>query len=407
MTHKHAPAWITGVGALSCLGASFEDTAAGLRSGRSGIRTIEDFDVSQHPCQMAGQVLHTPRPYWISVDEFNAMLRLERCVLYCVGEALHDAGLWECRHSLRIGLALGIGAEWTQTWDEDSTRGGARLYRPELDREGILRRVVRRVGISGPAMAVAAACASGNHSLRHGKTWLEMGLVDVCIAGACDMGVTRFSMAAFGNLRALSRRNDSPAEALRPFDRARDGMVLGEGGGMFVLERAADAERRGATPYAQMAGAGLTSDAYHMVIPANDGHQASQAMQAALYEAGVRPDEIDYLNAHATGTPVGDVVEIRAIREALGPVADSIPISATKSMTGHLLSAAAAVEAVACIVAIRDQVIPPTINLQDIDPDCRMNHVANVGRPHPVRVALSNSFGFGGNNTALVLRAVA
>jgi 3-oxoacyl-[acyl-carrier-protein] synthase II len=300
-----------------------------------------------------------------------------------------------------------VGAEWSETWDADVARGGERIWRPELDRRSVLGQVVKDLEIVGPTTNVSAACASGNHALALGREWLAMGLVDVCLAGACDIGITPFSLAGFGNLRALSRRNDIPHQALRPFDRARDGMVLGEGGALFVLERADDARRRGVSPYAEVAGCGARSDSYHMVIPAADPTAAVQALKRALADAEVEVNEIDYINAHATGTPVGDVCETRVLHEALGANALTTPISSTKSMTGHLLSAAAAIEALVCLATIKHGVLPATLNLDDIDPACDLCHVPNQPREQKVRVAVSNSFGFGGNNTSLVLRAVA
>ncbi len=407
MKRDHQSVWITGVGALSSLGTNFAETAAGLVAGRSGIRRVENFDISQHPCQMAGQVLEVPCPAGFEAQAFAGLNRLEQCALHCGAEALRDSGLWERRQASRIGIVLGLGSEWSEVWEQDVARHGQRLYRPELDQESIGPRLERHLSISGPTLSVAAACASGNHAIEQARQWLALGLVDVCLAGGCDMGVSPFSLGAFGNLRALSRRNDAPAQALRPFDAYRDGMVLGEGGAMFVLEHGASARRRGATPYAEVAGCGSSSDAHHMVIPAPSGEQAAIALRAAMAEARIEPHEIDYINAHATGTPVGDLVETQVLCQALGECARTIPISSTKSMTGHMLSAAAAVEAVACLIALRDHVIPPTINLDEVDPRCELNHVANVAREQRVRMALSNSFGFGGNNTTLILRAVA
>jgi 3-oxoacyl-[acyl-carrier-protein] synthase II len=215
------------------------------------------------------------------------------------------------------------------------------------------------------------------------------------------------SLAGFGNLRALSRRNDDPAKASRPFDRDRDGFVMGEGGAMFVLEPADAARRRGARPYAEIAGFGASSDAFHMIIPSSDPEPAARALRASLADAAVNPDQIDYLNAHATSTPVGDRAEARVLQMVLGEAIRDVAVSSTKSMTGHLLSAASAVEALACIVAFDRQAIPPTINLDDPDPECDLCHVPHQARPQRVRVAVSNSFGFGGSNACLVLRKVA
>jgi 3-oxoacyl-[acyl-carrier-protein] synthase II len=264
----------------------------------------------------------------------------------------------------------------------------------------------RKLRLSGPALSVAAACASGNYALAQARRWLELGWVDVCLAGACDAGVTALGLAGFGNLRALSRRNDQPQAASRPFDRDRDGFVLGEGGTVFVLEPAESARRRAAHVYAEVAGCGASSDAHNMVIPSPDAEPATAAMQQALADAEVEAADIDYINAHATSTPVGDIAETRVLEAVLGTAVRKVPVSSTKSMTGHCLTAAAAVEALACVIAMQRRTLPPTINLEHPDPECDICHVANEARPGAVRVAVSNSFGFGGSNTCLVLKAV-
>jgi 3-oxoacyl-[acyl-carrier-protein] synthase II len=255
-------------------------------------------------------------------------------------------------------------------------------------------------------VSVSAACASGNVALAQARHWLELGWVDVCLAGACDMAVRPMSLAGFGNLRALSRRNNEPQAASRPFDRHRDGFVLGEGGAVFVLESAASARRRGARAYAAVAGYGARSDAHNMVIPSPDPEPAVAAMRLALEDARVAPGDVDYINAHATSTPVGDIAEARILATVFGDAVRRVPISSTKSMMGHLLTAAAAVEALACLVAMGRGALPPTINLHEPDPECDLCHVANQAWERPVRVAVSNSFGFGGSNTCLVLKAV-
>ena len=254
--------------------------------------------------------------------------------------------------------------------------------------------------------SVSAACASGNYAIALGRRWLELGWVDVCLAGACDMAVTPMSLAGFGNLRALSRRNAEPQLASRPFDRARDGFVMGEGGAMFVLEPASGARRRSARAYAEVAGSGARSDAYHMVIPSPDPEPAAAAVRQALADAEVNPDQVDYVNAHATSTPRGDTAEAQVLAKVFGEAVQKVPVSSTKSMTGHMLTGAAAMEALACLIAIERSALPPTINLDDSDAECNLCHVANQARPQPVRIAISNSFGFGGSNTCLVLKAV-
>jgi 3-oxoacyl-[acyl-carrier-protein] synthase II len=268
-----------------------------------------------------------------------------------------------------------------------------------------VQRARQRLALTGPAVSLSAACASGNYALALARRWLRLGWVDVCLAGACDMAITPMTLASFGNLRALSRRNDDPQAASRPFDAGRDGFVMGEGGALFVLEPADAARRRGAQVYAEVAGCGASSDAYNMVIPSPHLEPAIAAMRQALADARVNPDEVGYVNAHATSTPVGDQAEARVLGTVFGAALLQVPVSSTKSMTGHLLTAAAAIEAIACIAALQNQAIPPTINLHDPDPECRLLHVPNSAQERPVRVTVSNSFGFGGSNTCLVLRA--
>jgi 3-oxoacyl-[acyl-carrier-protein] synthase II len=402
VTHE-TPVWITGVGAATPLGSDYRAIADGLLAGRSGVRRVEGFDVSEHPSQIAGQLGRVPCPPGHDPAEFAGLHRLEQLVLWCCDSALRDAGWWERRGEVRVGLVLGIGAEWLVLWEDDALRGGTRVYDPAQDSESIVGIARRKLGLSGPAVSVSAACASGNYALAQARRWLEMGWVDVCLAGACDMAVTPMSLAGFGNLRALSRRNGDPAAASRPFDKGRDGFVMGEGGAMFVLEPAASARKRSARVYGRVAGCGASSDAHNMVIPSPDPAPAMAAMRQALADAGSAPGTVDYINAHATSTPVGDVAEANVLKGVFGDALGRVPVSSTKSMTGHLLTAAAAVEALACVVAMERGAVPPTINLDEPDPDCPLCHVANQARERPVRVAVSNSFGFGGSNTCLVL----
>lgn len=403
---NHGPTWITGVGALSALGIGFEQISRGLLDGETRIRTITDFVVTDHPCQVAGQLKLPPAPAELDAAAYDSLWPLEKCAASCCVQALVDAGLWPRRHELRIGLVLGVAAEWMSHWDWDARRGGRMIRDPAPDYPPLIDTMRELLGLTGPAVSVAAACASGNQALALGCHWLQMGWADVCLAGACDMGVTPYSLASFGNLRALSRRNDQPAAAARPFDIDRDGMVLGEGGAVFVLETADRAARDSRRVYGEVAGVGMTSDAYHLVTPSPDPAQAVAAIRQGLNEARVDAAEIDYVNAHATGTPVGDACEARMLHAVLGPHVEKTAVSSTKSMTGHLLGAAAAMEALACLTAMQYGAIPPTINLERPDPACQLNHVANVAREQQVRVAVSNSFGFGGHNTSLVLKAV-
>jgi 3-oxoacyl-[acyl-carrier-protein] synthase II len=399
--------WITGVGTASPLGSSYTASADNLLAGKSGIRAVTDFDVSKHPSQIAGRLQPFPAPPGWNKSDFDRLDYPQRLYLWCGVQALRDAGWWEQRSGLRIGLVLGLGSEWMRLWETDRHQGGRHVYDPQLDRDPLIAALKRDLHLNGPGVVVAAACASGNYALAHAWHWVRRGLVDVCLAGAGDLPITPIGLACFGNLGALSRRNADPATASRPFDKGRDGFVMGEGGALFVLESAELARRRGARAYGELAGFGASSDAFHMIIPSSDPGPAIAAVRAALADAGIGPDDVDYLNAHGTSTPVGDVAETRVIKAVLGEAAARVPVSSTKSMTGHLLSGAAAIDALACLVAIQRQVVPPTINLTDPDPECDLCHVANEARPHPVRVAVSNSFGFGGSNTCIVLRKVA
>jgi 3-oxoacyl-[acyl-carrier-protein] synthase II len=398
--------WITGIGLTTSLGHHYPEFADNLLAGRSGIGRVDRFNVTEHPCRIAGLAGPIPCPATVDPAQFATLLRLEQMAWWCGQSALSHACLDP--RGMRVGLVLGMGAEWMQMWEPDRQRGGHRLQDASLDSESVVTKTQRRLGIRGPTLTISAACASGNWALSEARRWLELGWVDVCLAGAIDNGVSPLSMAGFGNLRALSRKNDTPLTASRPFDKDRDGMVLGDGGALFVLERATEARARQARPYATVAGFGGTSDAHHLVIPCPEPAQGIAAMRQALRGAGVKPSELSYINAHATSTCVGDVGEAKVLQTVLGDAVSQIPISSTKSMTGHLLSAAAAVEAVACLVAIERQMLPPTINLDEPDPECAMlRHVPHRAISHPVNVAVSNSFGFGGNNTSLVLRAVA
>jgi 3-oxoacyl-[acyl-carrier-protein] synthase II len=398
--------WITGVGAATPLGQAYDEIAHNLLAGRSGVRLVESFDISQHPSQIAGQIGPIRCPEGWDEESFANLHRQEQLILWCCTTALRDSGWWPERHRVRIGLVMGIGAEWLIVWEADAQRNGNRVYHPEQDSEAVVRTACRKLELSGPAVSVSAACASGNYALAQARRWLELGWVDVCLAGACDMAMTPMSLAGFGNLRALSRRNKEPEAASRPFDRGRDGFVMSEGGAMFVLEPAETARRRSARAYAQVAGCGASSDAHNMVIPSPDPGPATAAMRQALADARCEPPEVDYINAHATSTSVGDVAEARVLEAVFGANITSVPVSSTKSMTGHLLTAAAAVEALCCLIAMERRALPPTINLDDPDPECALCHVANQAREADVKVAVSNSFGFGGSNTCLVLKAV-
>ena len=396
---------ITGLGVVSPVGNSFTEVADHLLAGRSGVREIEASAAAREGRQFAAPVTSILRPTGPAFDDFSTLTRLEQICLSPAAAALADAGLSASMEPARIGIVLGIGAEQLKAWELDFLDGGRAVLEPRRD-ETLVHRIARRLGIAGPAVAVAAACASSGYALALGRTWLDAGRVDACLVGGCDI-LSPTAIAAFYNLRALSRRTDDPHRASRPFDRDRDGFVMAEGGAFFVLERREAAVRRGARMYAELAGVGMSSDAHHMVAPCSDPTHAARAIELALADAGVEPGEVDYVNAHAAGTPVGDAAEAAAIRLAFGKAADTIPVSSTKSMTGHLVSGAAAFEAVACLAAIQREAVPPTVNLDAVDPACALDHVPHVARPHRVCVAASNSFGFGGANLCLVIRKAA
>ena len=401
------PVLITGVGAVSPLGDSLAEIADNLLAGRSGIRDIDPGPLGREPRQFAAPVAAIPDPpagaVRLSPAEVGGLDRLTRMCLVPAAAALAAAGGLDA--AARVGLVLGLGAEHLRAWEIDFLSGGRRVFESGRERT-VAHTIAAALGIGGPVVTTAAACASSGYALALAKTWLEAGWVDAVVAGGCDV-ISATSLAAFYNLRALSRRGDDPARASRPFDRDRDGFVMGEGGAFLVLERRSAAVARGARIHGELAGVGLSSDGAHMVIPSSDPVHAARAISAALTDAGVEPGDVDYVNAHAAGTPVGDVAEAGAIRLALGPAADGVPVSSTKGASGHLVSGAAAFEAVACLAAIDRQAVPPTLNLDHPDPQCPLDHVPHVPRARRVRVAASNSFGFGGSNLCLVIRQAA
>lgn len=405
---KHPEAiWITGVGAGTPLGWDFPTVSTNLIQGKSGVVKVDSFDVAQHPSQIAAVLAPIPCPDGWNSAEFVQRTRLEQLGLWCCIQALRDAGLWEQRETLRIGLVIGTATEWAWSWEDGAVRLGIwPCCNPANDRPPLVAKLKGDLKLTGPALTLSAACASGNFAMEHARRWLELGWVDACIAGGCDTAVTPMTLAGFGNLRAISRQNHRPQAASRPFDKERDGFVLGEGGTVFVLERSSRARRRSARVYGELAGCGLSSDAYHPVIPSPEPVQAINAIRSALSDAKIDPSDVDYVNAHGTSTPVGDVAEAKALREVFGERVQSVPVSSTKSMTGHLLTAAASLEALACLATFEYSAIPPTINLEDPDPECDLCHVAHRAREQAVRIAISNSFGFGGSNSCAVFRAV-
>ena len=318
--------WVTGVGAVTPLGHSFSSFAERLLAGESGIVARRLLDADPAECQCIGAVDEIPPPSAGDPQAFRDLSRLEQLGLSCTARALEDSGLWPERRQRRTGLVLGLGAEYLRAWELDVENGGNRVYDPSQDSQSLVHFLHGTLGLEGPAVAVAAACASGGFALELARRWVQSGWVDVCLAGSCDLA-TPMAYAGFHNLRALSRRSDSPTKTSRPFDRARDGFVMGEGGAVFVLEAADEARRRGATVYGEIAGFGATSDASHMVIPSADSKATSRAIRRALDDAAINPEEVDYVNAHAAGTPVGDRAEAGALHLALGSAVEHVPVS--------------------------------------------------------------------------------
>lgn len=388
--------WITGIGCATSLGLDFETLANNVLAGRSGISSIHQFDTRDHVVQIASNLPNLPCPTGYDGDDFARRDPALQSLLWCAVNALRDAGL---SNHPRIGLVVGIGAEAMQQWEREAFNDNCQ---PDtgLGLVGTLRSALH---LTGPSATVAAACASGNVALGVARQWIDMGLVDIVLAGGADRGVSPMGVAAFGNLRTLSRRNDDPTRASRPFDVDRDGFVIGEGAALVVMEAAQRARRRWARPYGKFLGFGFRNDAFHLVAPSEDPTHAVAAIRAALADAHLPADAIDYVNAHAPGTPAGDAFEAKVLQTTFGSHVDRIPVSSSKSMTGHLLSAASAVEAVIALAAIDRRAVPPTINLDSVDPNCQLCHVPHQAQERRVDIVLSNSFGFGGSNTALLL----
>jgi 3-oxoacyl-[acyl-carrier-protein] synthase II len=402
---SRTPVVITGVGAVTPLGCDFNTFATNLIAGQSAAQLLADEQAGVEVRLPICQAVDPPVPAGWDIESFRNLPRSEQFLVWCASTALAEAGLGGPPEGRRIGLVLGSGGELLRRWEGDWRAGGSEVYSGSYP-PTLAQSTARHLHLNGPHATIAAACASANYAIAQARRWIELGLVDVCLAGGVET-ITSICRAAFNNLRALSRRVDEPAKASRPFDSERDGFVMGEGAALVVLESAESARLRGAKTYAEVAGFGASSDAFHMVIPSSDPAPAAMAMSAALADARMQPEEVDYINAHATSTPVGDKGEARAIRMVFGDTTSRVPVSSTKSMTGHLLSAAAAVEALACLAALERQQIPPTINLDHPDPECDLCHVPHQAIQRPVRIAMSNSFGFGGSNTTLVLRKAA
>ncbi len=404
---------ITGIGCISPLGVGFEATWSGAVAGRSGVGLVTRFDTTGYPSRIAAQCVDEVIPSILPAKELR---RTDRCVLLALqaaGEAIADAGLEvDDTNRDRIGVAIGSGIGGLQTIIDNDVilrEKGPRRVSPFTIPMGIANMpsglVSLYYGLRGPNLCHVSACATGAHAIGEGAEMIRRGQADVVVVGGTESPILGVALAGFGSMKALSNRNDEPTRASRPFDRDRDGFVMGEGAGVLVLESAEYAAARGARIRAHVLGYGATADATHMVAPDPEGRGASRCMEAALVHAGLTARDVGYVNAHATSTPAGDPTEVVAIRRTFGRHMDDLPVSATKSMTGHLLGAAGALEAILTVGALQEGLLPPTINLDDPDPECELDHVANVARKHRTLVAISNSFGFGGTNATLVLGA--
>ncbi|GAB6875811.1 beta-ketoacyl-ACP synthase II [Thermaerobacter litoralis] len=403
---------ITGVGAVTPLGIGVEALWEGVLAGRSGIRRISRFDPSPFPCQIAGEVPDFDPTAFIDRKEARRMDRFTQFAMASVAMALADAGIDPAAmDGRRLGVLMGTGIGGIETFVEQAAvmaeRGPDRVspfFIPMMIANMAAGQVAIRYGARGPNSTVVTACAASAHAVGEAFRILQRGEADVMITGGAEAAIVPLGLAGFCAMKALSTRNDAPQAASRPFDRGRDGFVMAEGAGALILETLEHARRRGARIYAEIIGYGTTADAHHITQPAPGGEGGARAMEAAMADAGLDPADVDYINAHGTSTPQGDVAETQAIKRVFGDHAYRLAVSSTKSMTGHLLGAAGAVESILTVLALRDGVLPPTINLEDPDPECDLDYVPNQARPRAIRVALSNSFGFGGQNACLAFR---
>ena len=405
---------ITGLGCVSPVGNTVQDAWDSLLAGRSGIGPITHFDSSTFACQIAGEVKNFDIDAYINPKEARTMDRFIHLGIAAATQAIADAGLpqgdeLDDELATRIGCVIGSGIgglPLIENMHAELTARGARRISPFFVPASIINmisgHVSMRHGFKGPNLAVVTACTTGLHSIGEASRMIEYGDADIVIAGGSEATVSPLGVGGFAAMRALSTRNDDPTAASRPWDKDRDGFVLGEGAGVMVVESLESAQRRGARIYAEIAGYGMSADAGHMTAPNMDGPR--RAMLNALRNAGTNVDQVDYVNAHGTSTPLGDVNETQAIKAALGDHALKTLVSSTKSMTGHLLGGAGGVESVFTALSVYHQKVPPTINLDNQDPECDLDYCANTARDVKINVAVKNNFGFGGTNGSLVFK---
>jgi 3-oxoacyl-[acyl-carrier-protein] synthase II len=405
---------VTGLGTVCPVGNSVKEAWTNIQAGKSGITGITRFDASPFASQIAGEVKNFDVGQVLSPKEAR---RVDIFIHYGIAaavEAIRDAGLEaHPKNAERIGLNIGSGIGGLTIIEETHRamiEGGARKISPFFIPSAIINMISGNIsimyGFKGPCLAMVTACTTANHCLGESARLIEYGDADIMVAGGSEAAICSLGIGGFSAARALSTRNDDPATASRPWDKDRDGFVLGEGAGILVLEELEHARSRGAQIYCELAGYGVSADAHHITAPCEDGEGAARGMLNAMRNAGINPDQVDYINAHGTSTPLGDMAETIAVKRCFGGHAKRLAISSTKSATGHLLGAAGGVEAIFSVLAIRDQVAPPTINLFNQDPQCDLDYVPNAARSMKIRVAMSNSFGFGGTNGTLIFRAV-
>ena len=403
---------VTGLGAVTPIGNNVAEYWSGLTSGRNGVATISLFDASRHACRFAAEVKQFDPAGFIEPKDAKRWDRYCKFGVVAAKQALDDAGLKITEANAdRIGVSIGSGVGGLLTMETQAHvlegKGPGRVSPftvPMMIPNMATGLAAIALGAKGPSSAVATACAAGSNAIGDAFRLLQLGKADAMVCGGAESAITPLGVAGFASAKALSFRNDDPATASRPFDKERDGFVIGEGSGLLVLERLSHAEARGATILAEIVGYGTTCDAHHITSPTPGGVGGAAAMRLALDDAGLNAESIDYVNAHGTSTPANDSNETAAIKSALGHRASSIPVSSTKSMTGHLLGGSGGIEAVACVLALQHNVVPPTINYSNPDPDCDLDVVPNTAREHTLGTVLSNSFGFGGHNVCLAFK---
>ena len=406
---------ITGMGVITSLGETVDELWEALCAGRSGIKTVTRWDFSKYPVRFGGEcTTFDVTKYGVDVREAKRLDRFGQFGLAASVNAVKDAGLdFDKEDRYRCGVLIGSGIGGIETLEEQNKilieRGVSRVSPftvPRLMVNAASGNVSIMYGITGPNTAVATACATGANAIGDAMRFIQHDMADVMIAGGSEAALCGLGMASFIAARALSTRNDEPTKASRPWDKGRDGFVMGEGAGVVILEEYEHAKKRGAKIYAEVVGYGMSADAHHITAPHEDGRGASKAMGFALADAKVAPDQVDYINAHGTSTPLGDLAETKAVKATFGEHAKKLPVSSTKSQMGHLLGASGGVECVVTAMTIHRNLIPPTINLDEPDEECDLDYVPHKARDKKVDIAMSNSFGFGGHNASLVMKKV-